>query len=89
MVRDNRNTKATKKKMSSFDKTAKALTRGLSEEATENLTSMVKDVATECGYNDSLMIRRLMARLNRAAKAKTSWANEVLDRMKSLEEATV
>lgn len=87
-MRKSRNTKATKTTMSSFEKTALKLTEGLSEEATKNLKSMVVDVATECGYNDSLMIRRLMARLNRAARAKANWANEVLDQMRKVEEAT-
>ena len=68
---------------SSFEKAVKGLAKkGLSEEATSNLANMVLDVATECGHNDSIMIRRLMARLNHVAKKRTRWAVEVLDVMK-------
>ena len=67
-----------RKPRSGFDKAAQDLTKGLSSEAAQNYTSMVKDVAAEYGYNDSVMIRRLKGRLNRAARSRKGWANEVL-----------
>lgn len=69
--------------MSGFDKAAQALTQGLSPEAAEGFTSMVKEVAQEYGYNDSTMIRRLKTRLNQAARAKNSWAHEVLRKLEA------
>lgn len=66
---------------SGFDKAAQALTQGLSPEAADGFTSMVKDVASQYSYNDSIMIRRLKSRLNRAARRKESWAHEVLAKM--------
>lgn len=73
---------------SGFDKAAQALTKGLSPEAAEGLTSMVKDVATEYSYNDSTMIRRLKSRLKAAARSKNSWASEVLEKLKQAEGVT-
>jgi phage protein D len=66
-----------------FERAALALTLGLSDEATNNLTTMVKDVASEYGYNDSVMIRRLNSRLRQAARTKAGreWAQEVLTRL--------
>ena len=75
-------------KASGFDKAAQDLTSGLSPEAAQNFTSMVKDVATEYGYNDSTMIRRLRARLNKAARAKNSWAHEVLRKLETADGVT-
>lgn len=77
-----------KKRVSGFDKAAQALTKGLSDEAAEGFTSMVKDVAKEYGYNDSTMIRRLRSRLNQAARAKNSWAHEVLRKLENPGRAT-
>lgn len=71
-------------KLSGFDKAAQALTKGLSPEAAEGFTSMVKDVAQEYGYNDSIMIRRLRSRLKRTAQTKGSWAGEVLARLEGV-----
>lgn len=68
-------------KLSGFDKAAQALTKGLSPEAAQNFTSMVKDVAMEYSYNDSTMIRRLKSRLKAAARSKNQWAQEVLNKL--------
>lgn len=73
--------KKTKKPRSGFEKAAQDLTKGLSSEAAENFTSMVRDVATEYSYNDSVMIRRLKSRLRQAARRKNGWASEVLARL--------
>jgi hypothetical protein len=70
-----------KTKLSSFEQAVQRFTQGLSEEASQNLTSMVKDVATEFGYNDTVMRRRLLTRLNHASKSKNTWASEVLEQM--------
>jgi hypothetical protein len=72
------NGRNTKKRVSGFDKAAQALTKGLPDEAAQNLTSMVKEIASECGHNDSVMIRRLERRLRQAARSKNSWARQVL-----------
>lgn len=72
-----------------FDKAAQDLTKGLSPEAAQGLTSMVRDVASAYGYDDSTMIRRLKARLKQAARAKNSWANEVLKKLENPEGVTV
>lgn len=69
------------KRISGFDRAAQALTEGLSPEAADGFTSMVVEVAQQYSYDDSLMIRRLKSRLNRAAKNKGSWAHEVLKKM--------
>lgn len=63
-----------------FDRAAQDLTKGLSSEAAHHFIHMVKEVATEYGYSDSVMIRRLRSRLNRAARSK-AWASEVLMRL--------
>jgi hypothetical protein len=70
-----------KTKPSSFEQAVQRFTKGLSEEASQNLTSMVQDVATEFGYNDTMMRRKMMARLTHAAKGKKTWASEVLEQM--------
>ena len=70
-----------KKRISGFDKAAQALTKGLSPEAAEGFTSMVRDVAREYSYDDSIMIRRLKTRLKGAARRKGSWAHEVLAKL--------
>ncbi len=70
-----------RKPKNGFDKAAQVLTQGLSPEAAERFTSMVVDVAQEYSYDDSLMIRRLKSRLNRAARRQNSWAREVLAKM--------
>ena len=67
-----------KKRTSGFDRAAQALTQGLSPEAAQNLTSMVKEIAADCGYDDSAMLRRLKSRLRQAARSKDSWARQVL-----------
>lgn len=66
-----------------FEKAALVLTMGLSDEATEHLTSMVKEVATQYSYDDSVMIRRLQSRLRQAARTKANrgWAQEVLTKL--------
>jgi hypothetical protein len=70
------------KPASGFQRAALVLTTGLSEEAADNLTEMVRDVAKQYGYNDSLMTKRLKTRLNKVARNKENgWAREVLDRM--------
>jgi hypothetical protein len=72
----------TKKPKTAFERAALSLTAGLSSEAADNLTDMVKEVATEYGYNDSVMIRRLQSRLRQAARSKSKpWAKEVLTRL--------
>lgn len=76
------------KRVSGFEKAAQDLTQGLSPEAAEGLTSMVTDVASEYGYDDSLMIRRLKARLKAAARKKGSWAVDVLQRLENPGEVT-
>jgi hypothetical protein len=87
-VSNGRNNNKKRSKLSGFDKAAQALTKGLSPEAAQNFTSMVKDVATEYSYNDSTMIRRLRSRLNQAARSKNSWAHEVLEKLKQAEGVT-
>lgn len=69
------------KRISGFDRAAQVLTEGLSPEAADGFTSMVKEVAQKYSYDDSIMIRRLKSRLNRAAQRKDSWAHEVLVKM--------
>lgn len=75
-------------KLSGFDKAAQDLTKGLSPEAAQNFTALVKDVATEYGHNDSTMIRRLKSRLKAAARSKNSWAREVLNKLENPEGVT-
>lgn len=71
-----------KKRISGFDKAAQELTKGLPPEAVQGLTSMVKDVASTYGYDDSMMLRRMKSRLKTAAKRKkNSWASDVLKRL--------
>lgn len=60
-----------------FDTAATILTMGMSREAAENLTKLVRTVAQEKGYNDSIALRTLRSRLNRMARKK-AWAREVL-----------
>ncbi|AXH66310.1 hypothetical protein SEA_SATIS_151 [Streptomyces phage Satis] len=71
------------KPKTSFERAALALTLGLSDEATNNLTTMVVDVAKQYSYDDSVMIRRLQSRLRQAARTKAGrgWAQEVLTRL--------
>lgn len=71
----------TKQPHSGFDSAAQDLTKGLSPEAVQHFTSMVREVATEYSYNDSIMIRRLKSRLRRAARSKNAWASEVLSKL--------
>lgn len=75
------NGRKNKKRVSGFDKAAQVLTQGLSPEAARNLKSMVQDVASQYGYDDSLMIRRLKGRLRQAARNKGSWATDVLRKL--------
>jgi hypothetical protein len=87
-VSNGRNTKK-RSNAGGFDKAAQDLTKGLSPEAAKGLTSMVRDVASTYGYDDSLMIRRLKTRLKNAARGKDSWARDVLNRLENPEGATV
>lgn len=56
-------------------------TMGLSSEAAENLTTLVKNVADQYHENDSAMLKVLYKRLKSAARPKKTgaWAREVLE----------
>lgn len=79
----------TKKRASGFDKAVQDLTKELSPEAVQGLTSMVIEVASAYGYDDSTMIRRLKARLKAAARKKDSWARDVLQNLEGTGRVTV
>lgn len=73
--------KNSKPRKSGFEEAAQALTEGLPEETVSNFTSLVKEVADQYGYNDSQMLRVLRRRLTAAAKAKKTWAQEIVSAM--------
>lgn len=63
-----------------FEAAAIVLTMGLSAEAANNLTRMVRNVAREYGHNDSAMLRTFRTRLRQAAR-RHPWAVEVTQRL--------
>lgn len=66
-----------------FANATAALSSHLSPEAARNFTNLVKDVARQYSYNDSVMIRTLDSRLKSAARRRQGWAQEVLELLAS------
>ena len=66
-----------------FEAAAIVHTMGLSPEAANNLTRMVRNVAREYGHNDSAMLRTFRTRLKQAAR-RHPWAVEVTKRLENL-----
>ena len=67
-----------------FEAAAITHTMGLSTEAANNLTRMVRNVAREYGHNDSAMLRTFRRRLSQAAR-RHPWAVEVTKRLEKVE----